>query len=114
MNPAEQTKKPIQKDATPLTPAEVLVMKVQLHPDWDLIDNGTRLIRRFRFRNFKDAMALAVIIGDLAEAENHHPDLFIAWGRLDVAITTHSVHGLMENDVVFAARVDKAFDSIKP
>jgi 4a-hydroxytetrahydrobiopterin dehydratase len=114
MNPAEQPSKPVQKETRPLTPAQALVMKVRLHPDWDLIENGTRLIRRFRFKNFKDAMALAVIIGDLAESENHHPDMFIAWGRLDVAITTHSVHGLMENDVAFAAKVDKAFDSVTP
>ncbi|GAB6097240.1 4a-hydroxytetrahydrobiopterin dehydratase [Desulfatiferula olefinivorans] len=114
MDLAEQSLKPVQKGDAPLTPGQALILKVHLHPDWDLVDNGTRLIRRFRFRNFKQAMALAVIIGDLAESENHHPDLFITWGRLDVSLTTHDVQGLTENDVVFAAKVDKASDAVTP
>lgn len=101
---------PCQGGATPYTEAEATVLKVHIHTDWDLTDNGTRLVRRFRFKNFKDAMALAVKIGDIAETENHHPDMHISWGRLKVEITTHKIHGLVESDFIFAAKVDKAFD----
>lgn len=110
MNLSQKSCVPSSRDAAPFSPPQALIMKVHLHPAWDLIFDGTRLLRRFRFKNFKDALALAVIIGELAESENHHPDLHIGWGRLEVEITTHAVHGLVENDFIFAAKVDKAFD----
>jgi 4a-hydroxytetrahydrobiopterin dehydratase len=54
-------------------------------------------------------MALANKVADIAEAEGHHPDLSIAWGKCKVEIWTHKIHGLTESDFYFAAKVDRAF-----
>lgn len=101
---------PCQGDATPFTETQAIAMKQQIHQAWILTGNATCLERQFRFKNFRDAMDLAVEIGDIAEAENHHPDLHVGWGRLTVSITTHKIHGLVESDFIFAAKVDNAFE----
>ena len=64
------------------------------------------LTRTYHFNDFAQAMAAAVEIGDLAERQQHHPDLHVAWGRLGVDIWTHKVGGLTESDFVFAAKCD--------
>jgi 4a-hydroxytetrahydrobiopterin dehydratase len=48
-------------------------------------------------------------VGDLAEQEDHHPDLCVSWGRLDVTIYTHKINGLTESDFILAAKIDEAF-----
>jgi 4a-hydroxytetrahydrobiopterin dehydratase len=64
------------------------------------------LERRYRFKNFADAMCGAVAIGKMAEEQHHHPDLHISWGALGVEIWTHKIGGLTESDFIFAAKCD--------
>ncbi|MBV9234021.1 MAG: 4a-hydroxytetrahydrobiopterin dehydratase, partial [Candidatus Eremiobacteraeota bacterium] len=64
------------------------------------------LTRTYRFADFAQAMAAAAKMGDLAEQQQHHPDLHVAWGRLGVEIWTHKIGGLTESDFVFAAKCD--------
>lgn len=78
----------------------------QLDPAWKLEE--TRIRRRFKFRNFRDALQFANKIGDLAEAEGHHPDLGVGWGYVKVTLTTHAASGLTDNDFIMAAKIDKA------
>ena len=59
------------------------------------------------FTNFIRAMEFANKVADLAEAEGHHPDLTISWGKCGVQLWTHKVNGLTENDFILAAKVDK-------
>jgi len=47
--------------------------------------------------------------GAIAEAEGHHPDLCLAWGKVDVQIYTHKVRGLTASDFVLAAKIDQAY-----
>ena len=101
---------PCEGGVKPFTEQEAKDMMPQVHPDWELSDGATRLNRRFKFKNFKDAMAMTVIVGEIAEKEWHHPDMELGWGRLVVSITTHKIHGLVESDFIFAAKVDKAFE----
>jgi 4a-hydroxytetrahydrobiopterin dehydratase len=69
---------------------------------------GSAEVRReFTFRTFNAAFGLATRIALLAEAQNHHPELDVAWGRLVVHLTTHSVGGLSRNDFIMAARIDR-------
>jgi 4a-hydroxytetrahydrobiopterin dehydratase len=79
-------------------------------PGWR-IEAGRRLVRLFRARDFAEPMRLANRIAELAEAEGHHPDLHIRWGRLEVEITTHAVKGLTENDFILAAKIDQLLQS---
>jgi len=72
---------------------------------WSIAD-GHHLEKEFRFKNFRDALAFANRVGELAEKVNHHPDLAVSWGRVKVTVFTHKVNGLTETDFVFAAKVD--------
>lgn len=75
-------------------------------PAWT-VREGKRIEREFRFPDFKSAMAFAVLVGEIAEAENHHPDILVAWGRVGVVLWTHSAGGLTENDFAVAAEIDR-------
>lgn len=79
----------------------------QLDAGWQLNGEG-HLQRTFEFRNFKDALAFANAVGETAEAQRHHPDLHVAWGRCTVEIWTHKIDGLTDSDFYFAAKADRA------
>jgi 4a-hydroxytetrahydrobiopterin dehydratase len=74
---------------------------------WSLGDDGRSISRRINAGNFVKAMALMQQIADLAESEQHHPDLHLTGYRnLAVRLTTHAIGGLSENDFVVAAKID--------
>ena len=77
-------------------------------PGWSVreADGIPRLEREFTFPDFRAAMAFAVLVGDLAETQGHHPDLHVAWGRVRVETWTHKIRGLHRNDFVLAAKID--------
>jgi 4a-hydroxytetrahydrobiopterin dehydratase len=80
---------------------------VRLLPDvpaWTA--RGDRLLRRFEFRDFVEAMRFVNRMADLAEAEGHHPDFTVHYRQVDVVLWTHAVGGLSENDFILAAKID--------
>lgn len=83
-------------------------------PEWRLveIDGSQRLERVFEVKDFAAALALANQIGELAEAEDHHPTLLIEWGRLTVMWWTHAVGGLHRNDFICAAKTDELYQAL--
>jgi 4a-hydroxytetrahydrobiopterin dehydratase len=72
---------------------------------WAVVD-GRQLEKEYRFKDFAEALAYVNRLGELAEAEGHHPDVFLAWGKVKVTLWTHSVGGLSENDFILAAKAD--------
>ena len=82
---------------------------LQALDDGWLLNSDGHLERVYRLQNFAQAMALANKVADIAEAEGHHPDLSIAWGKCQVEIWTHKISGLTESDFYFAAKADRAF-----
>jgi 4a-hydroxytetrahydrobiopterin dehydratase len=73
---------------------------------WQL--DGDRIRRRLRFRDFRAAMRFVNAVAELAEAEGHHPDLFVhEWNGVEVSTWTHAIGGLSENDFVLAAKIDR-------
>ncbi len=80
-------------------------------PDWQIVpfDNINHLVKAFTFKNFADAMAFTIEIGELAEATNHHPTLITTWGKVTIHWWTHATSGLHRNDFVMAARTDRVF-----
>lgn len=77
-------------------------------PGWEHVQNT--IARTFRFADFAQAMDFAKGIALIAEEENHHPELHIAWGRVTVELTTHSVGGLSLNDFIVAAKINRLWD----
>ncbi|MSP85805.1 MAG: 4a-hydroxytetrahydrobiopterin dehydratase [Methylotenera sp.] len=92
-----------------IPPMSCDVAEKYLHeaPEWELLDNATKLKRTFKLDNFEDAMQLAQRVGELCETEGHHPDLIIGWGYCRVEFQTHKINGLHENDFIMAAKVNQ-------
>jgi 4a-hydroxytetrahydrobiopterin dehydratase len=97
-----------RRDAPRVTEAEVAELK-PLIPDWELVerDDIPRLERVFRFADFNGALAFTVRVGELAEAEGHHPAILTEWGRVTVTWWTHKIRGLHRNDFIMAAKTDR-------
>lgn len=74
--------------------------------DWQLSEDSTRISKKFKFKNFKDALAFVNEVGHIAEAEVHHPDIILKWGKVEVELSTHAIKGLSENDFILAAKID--------
>lgn len=94
--------------APKLNDAEIKTLSGQV-PDWELIevDGVKRLRRRFRFKNFEDALKFTNLVGELADAEDHHPALLTEWGSVEVSWWSHKIKGLHRNDFIMAAKTDQ-------
>ncbi|MGC9947750.1 MAG: 4a-hydroxytetrahydrobiopterin dehydratase [Bryobacteraceae bacterium] len=100
---------PCKGGVPPLRGDELEKLSVQL-PDWKVIGEH-HLTRTFVFPDFKTALAFVNRAGAVAEAEGHHPDLWLTWGRVDVKTYTHKIDGLTESDFILAAKIDREFSS---
>jgi len=79
-------------------------------PDWNLVDDQS-IERKWKLKNFVQALQFMQRIGELAEAEQHHPDLHLTGYRhVRVVLTTHAIGGLSENDFIIAAKIDAMDD----
>jgi len=98
---------PCKGGVAPLRGAALLVLQHQLGESsgWRVVDEH-HLEKDYRFRNFAEALTYVNAVGALAEEQDHHPDILLAWGRVRVSIWTHKIDGLTESDFVFAAKCD--------
>ena len=99
---------PCRGGVPPVTGSQLIDLHTQLGEDWAVIDEH-HLEREFRFDNFKTALDFTVRVGELAEAEGHHPDILLAWGLAKVTIWTHKIDGLTESDFILAAKTDTLY-----
>ncbi len=97
-----------RRDAPRVTDAEIADLQPQI-PDWELVEvDGVKRLRRvFSFGDFAQALEFAIKVGELAEAEEHHPSLLTEWGRTTVTWWTHKIRGLHRNDFIMAAKTDE-------
>ncbi len=91
-----------------VTPEEIREFKPQI-PDWDIIDvDGVqRLVRTYKFSNFREALAFTGKVGEIAEAQGHHPTIVTEWGKVTVTWWSRKIKGLHESDFIMAARTDQ-------
>ena len=93
------------KPGTPTLPEREAAELAAEVPGWER--DGTRALRReFAFSNFRDAFGFVARVALIAEAEGHHPDIELGWGRAAFELTTHAASGLTRNDFVLAAKID--------
>jgi 4a-hydroxytetrahydrobiopterin dehydratase len=104
---------PCRGGVPPLTGEQIAPLLAQIGSDWRVVErpdpkHGTIqiLTRSYRFSDFAQAMGAAALVGEMAEEQQHHPDLHVSWGRLAVEIWTHKIGGLTESDFIFAAKCD--------
>ena len=103
---AEKSCTPCRGGIPPLTQEEASGYSKQA-PDWQLLDNATRIERNYRFKNFREAFGFVERAAALAEAEGHHPDITFGWGYATVSLRTKKIKGLHENDFIIAAKLDR-------
>jgi 4a-hydroxytetrahydrobiopterin dehydratase len=101
---AKQHCEPCEKGTPPVSEAEAAALASEV-PDWERDGNRT-LKREFSFDNFRDAFGFVARAALIAEAEQHHPDIELGWGRAAFELTTHAASGLTRNDFVMAAKID--------
>lgn len=85
--------------------AEKLAQEV---PEWSLGDQAIE--REFQFKDFCQAMDFVNKVADVAEEQDHHPDIFISYNKVRLTLSTHKVGGLSQNDFILAAKIDRAVD----
>jgi len=98
---------PCKGGVPPLRGEELQGLSSQI-PDWKVVAEH-HLQKTFVFPDFKSALEFVNRAGAVAEAEGHHPDLLLTWGRVDVKTYTHKIDGLTESDFILAAKIDQEY-----
>ena len=75
-------------------------------PGWKNVDN-LQIFKEMKFKDFKEAMKFINAVAEIAEAEQHHPDIYIFYNAVRLELSTHAIKGLSENDFILAAKIDK-------
>jgi 4a-hydroxytetrahydrobiopterin dehydratase len=97
---------PCEGGTPPITGEEAERLRGELD-GWQLVKDGKELSKEYRFPDFRQALAFVDRLGEVAESEGHHPDIYLTWGKVRVSLSTHSIGGLSENDFILAAKADR-------
>ena len=103
---AERRCVPCKGGLPPLKGLELAKLTRELDGGWQVVEER-QLEKEYKFEDFRDALCFTNKIGELAEAQGHHPDIYLAWGKVKLTIWTHKVNGLTESDFVLAAKADR-------
>lgn len=112
MGLADNTCVPCRGGVPPLPGDRAQTLLKELGRGWSLNDLG-HLERLYTFKDFAEALSFVNKVGTVAEAEGHHPDLYLAWGKVKVEIWTHKINGLTESDFYLAAKADREFERFR-
>ncbi|MBW7863729.1 MAG: 4a-hydroxytetrahydrobiopterin dehydratase [Candidatus Hydrogenedentes bacterium] len=107
---AEEKCEPCRGGVKPLEEGEIACLMGQLGRGWQ-VSAGHHLEKLFTFPDFRGALAFVNRAGSVAEAEGHHPELHLGWGKVRALVWTHKVDGLTRADFVLAAKLEKAFSA---
>ena len=108
----QQSCEACRADAPRISDEELRELMPQI-PDWQVIvvDGIMQLSREYGFDNFVQAMAFSNRVGEIAEAEGHHPAILTEWGKVTVTWWSHKIRGLHKNDLIMAARTDGVLEA---
>ena len=95
---------PCEGGVPPLTKDRIAQLISQV--DGWTVEGGHHITRTLTFPDFVQALAFVNRVGELAENEGHHPDIYLTWGRVRIDIWTHKIDGLTESDFILAAKID--------
>ena len=100
---------PCKGGLPPLKGDELKALHVAVNNSWQLVGEH-HLEKEYKFKDFREALEFTNRVGEMAERQNHHPDIYLAWGKVKVSIWTHKINGLTESDFFFAAKTDLLLD----
>jgi len=101
---------PCRGGIPPLGREEIESLLKRLDQGWRAVDDH-HLEKTYSFDDFRQALEFTNKVGSIAEAEGHHPDIYLAWGQARLTIWTHKIDGLTESDFILAAKADSVFDN---
>jgi len=107
---AEKECVPCKGGVPPLKGQDLAKFRNQLDGGWQVVQEH-HLEKEYTFKDFRQALDFTNKVGELAESQGHHPDIFLAWGKVKLTICTHKIEGLTESDFVLAAKADKLLSS---
>ena len=96
---------PCRGGVPPLGGEELAALQKQVD-GWNVV-NEHHITKTYKFRDFRQALAFVNQVGELAEQQGHHPDIYLAWGKVEIQIWTHKINGLTESDFILAAKIDQ-------
>ena len=102
---ASKTCVPCRGGVPPLKGAELAALAKQVD-GWAVVEEH-HVTRTFKFPDFRQALSFVNKVGELAEEQGHHPDIYLAWGKAEIKIWTHKIDGLTESDFILAAKIDQ-------
>jgi 4a-hydroxytetrahydrobiopterin dehydratase len=105
MNLINKKCKPCEGGVPPLNKQEVDIY-IQSTPEWSVSEANNKISRSFSFQNFIKTMKFVNAVAEIAENQQHHPDIECGYNYCRVHFMTHSVGGLSENDFICAAQID--------
>jgi len=97
---------PCRGGVPPMKGAQLQALLSEVGNGWQVIDEH-HLEKEYRFNNFREALDFTIRVGELAEQQGHHPDIYLAWGKVRLTVWTHKINGLTESDFIFAAKADE-------
>ena len=103
---AQETCIPCRSGVPPLKGEELDALQEKLGNGWQII-NEHHLEKEYIFADFRQALDFTVKVGEVAENQGHHPDIYLAWGKVKLTIWTHKIDGLTESDFILAAKADQ-------
>ena len=102
---AAKTCVPCRGGVPPLKGDELVALQGQVD-GWNVVGEH-HITKSFKFPNFRKALDFVDRVGELAEEQGHHPDIFLGWGRVEITSWTHTINGLTESDFILAAKIDQ-------
>jgi 4a-hydroxytetrahydrobiopterin dehydratase len=102
---SKKTCVPCRGGVPPLKGKEISTLLAQLNEGWEVIEEH-HLEKTYPFKDFKRALDFTNLVGEIAEAEGHHPDIYLSYGKVKLNIWTHKIDGLTESDFILAAKCD--------
>jgi 4a-hydroxytetrahydrobiopterin dehydratase len=89
-------------------PLPFVTEQLEKLPGWYLANQNQRIRKDWTLKNFVESLDFFNRVGEVAEAEAHHPDLHLeSYNKVSIEIWTHAIGGLSENDFILAAKIDQ-------
>lgn len=104
---ASKTCVPCRGGVPPLKGADLAALREQVE-GWEVVEEH-HIRKTFKFPDFRQALEFVNRVGELAEEQGHHPDIYLTWGKAEITTWTHKIDGLTESDFILAAKIDKLY-----
>ena len=108
---SKRTCEACREDAASLKDAQIEELSLKV-PSWKVYEDGNikKLICSFAFSDYEQSLIFTNKIADLAEKEDHHPEIVLEWGKVTISWWSHKINGLHMNDFICASKTDDIFN----